>query len=166
MRCESCQKFVSNEDADPEPESVDDTEGGNPPTVDVRRVRVCAECGSEMKEATLTVEANEPAFTVADEYRKAVDEHEAEVPGDLPYDPEHCPARVPEDGALDDAPACQFEWDDVWAENTDRSEGRGRGTKTFYGVQVTFHGTCSHCGSTASADGSDEVRAGSMDELM
>lgn len=55
MRCESCAKFVSLETQDPE---VDRLEmNGEDLVAEVRIVRCCADCGSEMKEAALVAEA-------------------------------------------------------------------------------------------------------------
>lgn len=66
MRCPDCNKFVRLEMSDPDVESLevthvgeaDDPKDGEVFSVQasVRIVRCCAECGTEMKEATLDME--------------------------------------------------------------------------------------------------------------
>ena len=53
MRCPSCNKFVALEFQDPELIDIDvDADGVR---AEVRIVRCCAECGDELKEATLNL---------------------------------------------------------------------------------------------------------------
>lgn len=54
MRCESCAKFVSLENGDPEVNDLDIT--SEQVTCNVRLVRTCADCSGEMKEANLDLE--------------------------------------------------------------------------------------------------------------
>lgn len=77
-RCESCAKFVGLELQDPEVDSLDiDAEGGI--TAQVRIVRNCADCGTEMKEATFDLELEVPEDIVADHKGEG---HELEVEED------------------------------------------------------------------------------------
>lgn len=62
MRCENCSKFVSLELQDPEIEDLELHDDGSL-TGEVRIVRNCAECGSEMKEARFEVNVPAPAVT-------------------------------------------------------------------------------------------------------
>lgn len=55
-RCGSCNKFVSLETGDPEVESLEVDEDGTV-SARVRIARTCAECGDEMKEVELDMEA-------------------------------------------------------------------------------------------------------------
>src|SRR5262245_36266183 len=54
MRCPSCEKFASLEMSDPE--LVETTVTGDSISMEVRIVRTCADCGDELKEATLNLE--------------------------------------------------------------------------------------------------------------
>lgn len=51
MRCPNCAKFVGLETQDPEAE--DPSVDGGAVTVEVRVVRACADCGTELKEVTV-----------------------------------------------------------------------------------------------------------------
>lgn len=56
MRCESCQKFASLETGDPEVNTLEVSDLGNgnvQVNYEIRIVRNCADCGTEMKETTL-----------------------------------------------------------------------------------------------------------------
>lgn len=55
MRCPDCNKFVSLEFQDPEVDNLEISDDAVV-TATVRLVRNCAECGTEMKEATLELE--------------------------------------------------------------------------------------------------------------
>jgi len=58
MRCESCCKFVSMENAEPEVNSLDASFSGTVVTVslDYRHVRACADCGQDLKDINETEE--------------------------------------------------------------------------------------------------------------
>ena len=72
-RCPDCQKFVSLEMQDPEVESCEiDIDGAI--TASVRIVRSCAECSTEMKEATLEIE-----YTPDEDEAKIVEEHQGDA---------------------------------------------------------------------------------------
>jgi len=56
-RCDSCSKFVSLENADPEAQlSVEYSEGTFAITADISHTRQCAECGSDLKTYSDTAE--------------------------------------------------------------------------------------------------------------
>ncbi|MBU1457050.1 MAG: hypothetical protein KKD01_20235, partial [Proteobacteria bacterium] len=105
MRCPDCNKFVGM-DVDNEPEGNGfDIDDEGVLTDSVRIVNVCADCGTELKEANVDLEIDLSAEVAA--HRAAChvegDDHELEVT-------------------------------DETLERTERSEGKGRGTRTFYGV--------------------------------
>ena len=50
-------------------------------------------------------------------------------------------------------------------EATDRSEGKGRYTKTFYGFSAAAKVTCEECKTETVVELKDEIAASSMDEL-
>lgn len=81
MRCPSCEKFTGLDLQDPEVDDIDITE--NTVTASVRIVRCCAECGDELKESMLDMEATlekgdesgfNPAEHVGDKHELSVDE--------------------------------------------------------------------------------------------
>lgn len=127
MRCPDCNKFVSmDSDVDPEAEDPEIDAASNSATASVRIVNACADCGTELKDATLELE-----FTLDDADKHDEEGHELE--GEIECD------------------------------RTSRSTGKGRGTRTFYGVDAKLTVTCS-CGWTCEATTSEEVQASSMDE--
>jgi hypothetical protein len=67
MRCPDCNKFASMEMQEPEVSNLEIDVGVPDPesrvcdarvTAEIRIIRTCAECGTELKEATFTVEDN------------------------------------------------------------------------------------------------------------
>jgi hypothetical protein len=91
---------MSFEQQEPEVNSIDhDGNGGI--TAEVRIVNACAECGTEMTEANLTL----------DESIDIPDEHIGE--------------------------GHDIECEEESVESTMCTEGKGRGTKTFYGAHLT-----------------------------
>ena len=58
MRCENCSKFVGMENGDPEVQSLDMERDGDTWTVtaEVRGTRCCAECSTELKELSISME--------------------------------------------------------------------------------------------------------------
>lgn len=144
MRCGSCQKFVSfDTEVEPEEQAFDVTEDG---TVDAeyRRVLTCADCGDELKETTLTLEA------------------QVEPTGEEPKEP-----------CKDDEHAWEQDGDpDV--EATMRVQDKDRHGKqiksarymtTFYGVRISGDAKCSKCGQAGHYQAEDEAAASSFDEL-
>lgn len=82
MRCPDCNKFVGMENGDPEIESIDvDEQGGI--QAEVRATRVCADCGTELKEGRFSMEA-----TISDELRKAFDALTVEEKESVEWDSE------------------------------------------------------------------------------
>jgi hypothetical protein len=161
MKCPDCPLITAHDDADPETEDVEDSEGSQEITVTVRRIRVCSDCGTELKEAQLEITGT-PTFT------GPTDKNGKQKFKD--YDPDHCPHRKG-----DEAGPCEFEWEAPDAENTDRVQTKDRHGKpikrsrymtTYYGVSVTVEGTCQRCGATASFSGEDDIPASGMDELV
>lgn len=135
MRCPDCNKFVAFEENDPEVELDVDDDGMVTGTV--RIVNACAECGSELKEATLDVEGS-------------VEEEIVKCKGDPPDEEKDCPLSIEETSSG----------------RTSRAEGKGRGTKTFYGAEVEYEVTC-ECGKIkVTKQWSDDVQASSMDEMV
>lgn len=135
MRCPDCNKFVSNEDGEPEPESPEIN--GHQVDLDVRRVILCAECGTDLKEVMLSLSMDiiSPDDAVPEEGKSECAEHEWKMDGEP----------------------------DV--ENMDRSEGQGRGRKQFYGVTVNGNVICPICGMKGQYDGADDVQSSHMDDL-
>jgi hypothetical protein len=62
----------------------------------------------------------------------------------------------------DEAHALDLE--DPSADRTDRSEGKGRGTRTFYGAEAEFTVSC-RCEFKETKPWSDDIQASHMDEL-
>lgn len=76
MRCGNCNRFVSMDMADPAVDSIEvDADGNVEARISI--VRTCAECGDELKEATLDlVELIEPP---PEDQAQGEDGHELEV---------------------------------------------------------------------------------------
>jgi hypothetical protein len=55
MRCPNCNKFVSLDFSEPEVENISVSDDGSV-TAEVRIVRTCADCGDELKTASLSLE--------------------------------------------------------------------------------------------------------------
>lgn len=134
MRCNDCNKFVSEDDVDAEIDGADVSD--NQLTFMVSRKRQCAECSTELK---------------GTEFEFQVDLVVAPGSTDNPCE--------------DD----KHEWegaDDLSAENTERSEGSGRGRRQYYGVVVEGTMTCEKCKGTCEVSVQDEIQSSSMDELQ
>jgi hypothetical protein len=70
------------------------------------------------------------------------------------------------DADCEKGPSKTHNWSmDLTVENTERTEGRGRGMRVFYGVEVTGTITCNACGQEATVDMRDDTPAGQMDEV-
>jgi len=133
MRCPDCNKFVSNEEQEPDEAEIEVDDDGNI-TVQVRIVNVCADCSAELAEANLDMTADA---------QSEVEEHKKEC--------------------LDAA----FSVEQTSSERESRSEGKGRGMKTFYGAAVHYKVTCDKCDEeVCQGDVSDFVQASSMDSLV
>jgi len=155
-RCPDCNKFVSI-DSEQDPEvNLDASETGV--TGDVQIANACADCGTELRTATLDVNVdaenlqNEDGVTLATWYEGLTE------------------------AAKETA---QFEVEETETERTSRSEGKGRSTHTFYGATVQFDVTVTFEVPVADTDSddveekrmifsgtfSDDVQASSMDEV-
>lgn len=145
MRCPDCNKFVSFDEPQVEIQSVDVSDSEL--TVSARVSLNCADCGTELKEATID---------------EVVDlDHTCNDPAK--------PDTGYEDG--DD----QFTAEESGAEGTSRQETKDRNgkqikssryMKTFYGFQADIDCHCCKCGADFSVSVEGEEQAGSFDELV
>lgn len=143
-RCPDCQKFVGLEAVEPEVNSVEvlsvediDQETGSQMIEvggDVHLALNCAECGSEMKTADLTIENESVEFT-----------HNKIRPEAVEGGPE---VTEEADDVMCDAEESDLEIEDEGAESTEdyRPPGRpARYQKHFYGAEVSVKIHCSKC---------------------
>jgi len=149
MRCPDCNKFVSL-DTDQEPElNVDVGEDG---TIngDVRIANACADCGTELTEYTFDV--NTTCEEANAHVQKAREEAETAETAGIDSWPEGT-----------DKPTHELSLENEEAERVERQEGKGRGTRTFYGWTGRCTIVCA-CGEhwDVELDG-DEVQASAMD---
>jgi hypothetical protein len=155
-RCPDCNKFVSLEEADPElqddGEIVDDGDGAWTVAVDVRLVRTCAECATEMKEYNETVE----------------------ISGDhtCKYDEDTLPPEISKDDERYEILGIDAEnTSDVQRTSTNRKTGKvtpiknPRYMKTFYGADVTANVQCLWCKQDMSETQGFKAQASSFDDL-
>lgn len=135
-RCEECCKFVSLETDEPEEDSfeVNETRVVGSFTIN----RNCAECSGLMKTATVELDAEIILSEDQSGREQAVplcaDAHEWEEDGDH----------------------------DV--EGFEEGEGKGRGRKTFFGVEMSGDLKCTVCGAKASFSDRDRVQASAFEE--
>jgi hypothetical protein len=145
MRCPDCNKFASFDDSN-EPEADDanvDDEGRV--TGNVRVYLTCAECSTELKEASFELEAD---FSEAVEaHKKAAKEKD---------DDAEKPEDEREEHDLDVEVECEM---------ASRTVGKGRGMKTFYGYHATVSVSCSCGHKFADEERDDDMQASHMDEL-
>lgn len=149
-RCDSCNKFVPYED--PAEVTVDDVAfDGGTFEADVSVTLRCEECGQDLKTGSDHVEAE-----VADEHFTASADH----PGTTLKD---C---IAEEGAEDNTDDHDWTVDDTSpdAEADVRTEGKGRGTRTFYGGTFTAEASCDRCGGKVSRDMEVFIQASSFDD--
>ena len=149
MRCPDCNKFVSF-DAETEPEidaSVDDS---GTITGSVRIVNCCQECGQELKDATLEIEAS-----VEDEIEKHRREHGMTDDEKLPVG--HVKLDLSTDGSRTERTQTH--------DRHGRSIKRARYAKHYYGAEATFTVEC-ECGATFETTWSDDTPGSAMDELV
>lgn len=135
MRCPDCAKFVSMETNDPEVETIDIDEAGNV-TATVRVVRVCADCGTELKETTLEMETD-----------VSIEGHDSEATND------------------DGSDKHELLVEETNVEATERSVGKGRYARSYFGACVSFKVTCKCGGLDETGDLSDDCQASYFDEL-
>jgi hypothetical protein len=155
MRCPDCNKFVAY-DTEVEPEEQDAAYDGETLTVELRRVLACEQCGTELKEATFSLE--EPLEL---EHTQECLDHALGkwiAPDEL--EPE--PAEEPDyEVTVDAEPTMRFQTHDRHGKPIKRS----RYQRTYYGVSVTVTVECERCEARAEAILGDELQASAFDEL-
>ena len=139
MRCPDCNKFVGNEQGEPELNLDISLEGeGKDPgnasiTGDVRLVLTCADCSTELAEANVGADI------------------EVELSHESDHEGEH-EVSISEEAA----------------ENTDRYDGKpgtpSRYRRHFYGAEITGKVSCT-CGAETEFNGTVEEQAGAFDQL-
>jgi hypothetical protein len=178
-RCPSCNKLVGLETQDPDDVELEISEGTISARFSVKRNSAC--CGDEMKEANF-----EPEKDISEHVKdhtqseqilhgqQAIDRAE-ERDEKLEYGEEEISAEVAR-ALLDGHPereeqislTVQHELsvEESSVELTERSEGRGRGCRSYYGALISYTVTCS-CQDDAVYEGeiSDECQASHFDEL-
>ena len=141
MRCPSCEKFVPY-DTEVDPEVTSDPEvSGNTVQMEVRRVLSCGECGEELKEANLSMEAD----ITTDEPCKEGEEHEWDV-----------------EGSPDVSNTERSEMHDRHG----RPIKSARYRRTYYGAEATVDVKCTKCDHTVQVQLQGEEQASGMDELV
>lgn len=139
-QCPSCNKLPALAMVEPEAEVEIE---GTTVRATVRIVRNSECCGEEMKEASF-----EPSEEIDPELLK-----------------DHFDPKTGEPLTED----CELELDADDAEATERSEGIGRGRKSFYGFELhwTVSCACGRDGGKTLAEGtfSDDIQASHMDEV-
>jgi hypothetical protein len=138
MRCPDCNKFVAFDEADPEVDSLEISEDGTV-TAEVRIVNNCADCGSELKEATFQLEeqVDIPEGHSGEGHQLEIEEAGAE--------------RTQRSG---------------YYKKGEFVSAGGRYAKTYYGASVSYEITC-ECGALEiSGTLEDDVQASGMDELV
>lgn len=160
-RCESCAKMVSLEFDAPEEQSFEaevsmDPETGNligDITATVRIVRSCADCSSEMKEATLELSHDDDVVLSSELLTGTL----------FPESVAHIKLNFK---------TSKYEWlDGHGLEDTEHDdpeqieEGGGRYAKSYFGASIAWRVNCK-CGKCL-ADGTleDKVAASAMDEI-
>jgi hypothetical protein len=162
MRCPSCSKFVSF--AEPEVDVDDYTqeaEDGASLTADVTVTLPCAECGEELKSASLTAEGDLPEHVcdVRDVLKAMIERGDAE-PSVEDVDQE-IERRV---YVIEDCLA------EPW-ERTQDTDAKGkkitnpRYAKTYYGAEVTWNGSCGACNAPVTRTAAVEEQASAFEEV-
>lgn len=135
-RCNDCNKFVSL-DSEQEPEvnlDVDD-EGHVTGTAEI--INACGECGTDLRSACLDLDVDPESI----------------------HDPEGNSISDWLAGLTDDGrKSATFEVEEVSSERTMRTEGKGRGQRTFYGARVEIEVTGSVEVPTGADDDSTETK--------
>ncbi len=156
MRCPDCNKFVSMEVSDPEVDTLEvDTDGTV--NITVRIVRTCAECGTELKEATLE-------FSTQD-YTQIVEDHIKEFHPERPKVPEgegEVEVEAPEGEEKVYADEVELDISEEGVEALEETEKR----VSYFGAEVQFCIKCESCNKDIT-DGAahDRVAASEMEEL-
>jgi hypothetical protein len=153
-RCPDCNKFVSL-DSSQDPEVTVDVDETGEVTCAFQIANACEQCGTEMYTAEFDTSVNadaivrvEDSMTLADWLKRC---QEFKATGAMAED---------EDDEID------LEVDEGDLERTSRTEGKGRGTRTFYGARVGFTVKVTFRGATSEFEGSveDDIQASSMDQ--
>jgi hypothetical protein len=139
-RCESCQRFVSLEQGEPEVEGLEVDAAGEVVTGSVRLSLICADCGQELKEAQ--VDLSIAIEGLAEHASACAESGQAEVEVD---------DISPEDRLMD-------------RDRKGRKITRARFMKHLWGARVVVTVTCG-CGETWEAEGLVEESASGFDEL-
>lgn len=136
-RCNDCNKFVSYDtETEPEENSADEApDSDGVVNCEVRISNNCAECGTEMREASFDLSFDFSGAEFDNHKPQEEDEEESEHELEVSIDYER----------------------DV------RTEGSGRRLRTFYTVRATAHLSCK-CGWSDSRTAEDEIQASAMDE--
>jgi len=138
MRCPDCNRFVGNEEQDPEINEIFVGDDGHV-TVEARIVNACQDCGTELTEATFSLEGE------VDLNKHQGEGHEVDAE-------EESSTRTSRSGYFDKKKG--------WVPSG------GRYAKTFYGLSVEIGVTCS-CGEPIdSITLEDEIQASGMDSLV
>ncbi len=174
MRCPDCNKFVSQEPGDVDV-VTEDCDGGQI-NVECRITQNCSECGTELKEGTITIE-----HEVSDEGHE---DHDFMLDGDDVTDDMDDALAVTAMLMLllADVPYADLKKEiidlregfrpphdfviEVNLDNASYTKGKGRGTQTFYGVAGSIEVECS-CGWKHSIEvnvSDTGMAASSMDE--
>jgi hypothetical protein len=159
MRCPDCNKFVSLELADEPEAELEVSEGVVSGTV--RLVRQCADCGTELKEASFDVEVSLPTL-VEHAAEVAAKREEREKERKEKEDEAKATGKEIADEDEDEDDEHEMEVDVDESQGTE--EGGGRWKKSFFGVEVTFTAKCS-CGKEEQGNFEDKIAASHMDEI-
>lgn len=138
MRCPECNKFASYAgDETPELESIEVDQMSGTVTAQVRIHKDCADCSTELKEASLELKTDIPEEFVALHCGSAPGVHELVV--DETVEPEPI-------------------------EEYDNPNRPLRYQRTYYGATLETTVTCTECGDSATVTLTDKVPASAMDE--
>lgn len=144
-RCNSCSKLCALETQEPEVDFDHEvTEDGITVRATVRLARASECCGEEVKEANF-----DPEVSIRWDEMQGADNHFNTKTGE-PLSDDH-----------------ELDIDEGDIEFTERSEGKGRGLKSFYGFNVNFVVRCACDTSKALFEGdfSDDMQASHFDEI-
>ena len=75
------------------------------------------------------------------------------------------PCKKDDDAKDGDAPEHDWEVASSSATGTERTEGKGRGLKTFYGIEVAVELKCTRCGVEHEQTFDNDEQASSFEEL-
>lgn len=144
MRCPDCNRFVSFEEQEPEINEMALHEDGLV-KCEVRIVNACQDCGTELTESQVDLE-----YDAGDD----IETHKIEC-----LHREAWEVKEDYDG---------IEIVEEGAERENRTEGKGRGMRTYYGATVTFSLKCPLCGENIveSHSMSGDVQASDMQEMV